>query len=514
MKRHSFQTFMWSLVALLATSGLLTSPAWAAKGYGKLDEMALDRWAKLREAERYQLNIAEKLYREQNWKAALGEYEKFVELYQNSEGASFAQLKWAMCQVQLKKLNTAVKDGYQTVIDYWPESAEAVAAAYLIGRTYKDMGDMAPAKKGYQAVLTKHADEVVAVLSKVDLAEIARIEQDRPRRVTILKDLVFNSPRTGDAARHCVEASRTLAALNFEDGGFTDGKASLETTFKEPDLAGQIATYIRAPLQQLMNASDTKDRAAKVADAAIAYFKTQFPASAKTDADKARTKTLTYYTADMHSLVSRATDAQQLYEKLLREMGNEDDILSQYASWYKSQGKRDDARATYGRMKSPIDAKSNIAYSYWEEGKYALTVPIYEELIQLDTSNPKKWQWSLAEAYRHAGKHKEAIAAYQQCENYPTNLQHMALSYRALQQYKEALAVYFQILGSYESAAPNALLNIGYTQEASGQSEAAIKTFQQVCKRFPRSGESSQAHAHLNNKYNILFTFGGDKAEK
>src|SRR5439155_1327630 len=47
-----------------------------------LDTMALDRWAKLREAERFQLNAAERLYREQQWKAAADEYEKFLKLYE------------------------------------------------------------------------------------------------------------------------------------------------------------------------------------------------------------------------------------------------------------------------------------------------------------------------------------------------------------------------------------------------------------------------------------------------
>ena len=48
--------------------------------------MALDRWAKLREAERYQLNIAEKYYREQQWKVAADEYEKFLKLYDKGAG--------------------------------------------------------------------------------------------------------------------------------------------------------------------------------------------------------------------------------------------------------------------------------------------------------------------------------------------------------------------------------------------------------------------------------------------
>jgi tetratricopeptide (TPR) repeat protein len=501
------------LAVALAVCTLAPVPARAAKGYEKLDEMSLDRWAKLRETERYQLNIAEKYYREQNWPVAAGEYEKFLTLYESSEGAPYAQLKWSHCQVRTKKLNTAVKDGYQTVIDYWPDSPEAVAAAYLIGRTYKDMGDTPQAKAAYQKVLESHADEMVAVLARLDLADLARIEQDRPKRIQLLKELVTGAPRTGDAGRQVVEASRTLAALQFEDGAFVDGQASLATSFKEPELANQVAQYIREPLSRQMSADETKDRGIKTADAAIAYFNGLRPAAPKDDAEKSRAKQLAYYAADMHRYVGRAAEAGDVYERLLKEFPGDDDVLVNYAEYLKGQRRRDEARQQYARMKNQIDAQSRTAWSWREEGKYAQALPIYEGLLTTDSANAAKWQWQLAETYRDAGKYKEAIAAYQQSDNMPANLQQIGNCYRALQQYKEAIGMYTQIVGAYEQSAPWAMLQIGYTQEQAGQSETAIKTFQNVCKRFPKSGEASQAHQHLNNKYKITVTLGGAKDE-
>ena len=38
-----------------------------------LEEMSLERWAKLREVERHQLQIAEKYYREKKWNVAISE---------------------------------------------------------------------------------------------------------------------------------------------------------------------------------------------------------------------------------------------------------------------------------------------------------------------------------------------------------------------------------------------------------------------------------------------------------
>jgi TolA-binding protein len=147
-----------------------------------LGEMSLERWKKLREAERYQLNIAEKYYRQPDYKVAITEYEKYLRLYEKSEAAPYAHLKWSLCLVQRRQQNTAIRDGFQSILEYWPESPEAVAAAYYIGSTYKSMGELAKAKKAYAHVLAKYPSHNVAVFARVDLADIARIEGDEKRR--------------------------------------------------------------------------------------------------------------------------------------------------------------------------------------------------------------------------------------------------------------------------------------------------------------------------------------------
>src|SRR5262245_19757690 len=166
---HGIGTRIWVLAGLLTVMQAQAGP---------LDEMSLDRWAKLREVERYQLNIAEKFWRESQWKVAADEYEKFLKLYDKSVGAPFAQLKWSMCQVNLRNLNTAIKDGFQSVIDYYPDSPEALTSALLIGRTYKNMGDLKAAKKAYEKLLKDNPKHYVAVLARADLVDIATTEKD------------------------------------------------------------------------------------------------------------------------------------------------------------------------------------------------------------------------------------------------------------------------------------------------------------------------------------------------
>ena len=55
-------------------------------GSTKIGEMSLDRWAKMREVERYQLNIAEKYFKEKKYDVAMSEYEKYLSLYEQSDG--------------------------------------------------------------------------------------------------------------------------------------------------------------------------------------------------------------------------------------------------------------------------------------------------------------------------------------------------------------------------------------------------------------------------------------------
>ena len=71
----------------LAAAAFLLACVAAVCPAGTLDEMSLERWAKLREAERYQMNIAEKYFRESQWKVALTEYDKFLSLHEESEVA-------------------------------------------------------------------------------------------------------------------------------------------------------------------------------------------------------------------------------------------------------------------------------------------------------------------------------------------------------------------------------------------------------------------------------------------
>jgi TolA-binding protein len=485
----------------------------ASSAFAALDELPVERWAKLREAERYQLNIAEKYYREQNWKVALAEYEKFLSLYEKSEGAAYAQLKWSLCQTNLRKLNTAIKDGYQSILDYWPDAPEAVSAAYLIGRTYKDMGEIDKAKKSYSAVMTSYPTHLVAVLAKLDLVSIAGTQQDTARQVELWKDLAFDTPRTVETAPHCANASCQLAVHDFLAGAFDDAVKALATSCTEAEMPYSIWYHARQPLWDLTGVAETKERGDKVAAAAVAYIQQRIPSELKDDQTKAMARQLWYYIAELNSYARHAAEVGQVYEKMLSIFGVDDDILGRLAGWFKANNRRDDARRTFARFTNQIEGQNQQAYMFREEQKWDQAIPIYKDLAARDAEHADRWHWEIAISYRDWGKYKEAIGVFRQTENYPENIKQMAWCHRQLGEFKEAIGLYRQVMAGHEPSAPWALLQIAYTEELAKQPEAAIKSFQQVCKKFPKTGEASQAHAHLQNQYKITATLGGAKDE-
>ena len=101
---------------------LLLSATIASAQLGHMEQIDTETFGKMREVERYQLKIAEKYYLKGEFKIALDEYEKFLTLYEKSPGAPYAQLMWSHSQVRLRKVNTAIRDGFRSVIDYWPDS--------------------------------------------------------------------------------------------------------------------------------------------------------------------------------------------------------------------------------------------------------------------------------------------------------------------------------------------------------------------------------------------------------
>ncbi|MBA4186727.1 MAG: hypothetical protein C0467_01790 [Planctomycetaceae bacterium] len=539
------------LVALAAFLVLALASAEAAGP--REHEMSIERWKKLKEAERFQLNAAERLYREKQFKAAADEYEKFLKLYETSEGAPYAQLKYSHCLVSLRKQNAAIKDGYQSLLDYFPDSPEAPIAAFLIAHTYRDIGDIKPAKKAYGKTITSYPSHVASVWARYDLAEIALKENDAETRLNLLRQLTFDVERKGLTVEPCVNAARLYTQLVFRAGNFDEGIKAFVTTCPEAQLTSHLLHPNLGALPQtihdLTGSTDeaTKKLGEKLADASAAWLKTRVAEGLKDPKTKPQAVESWYAVATVRQYARQPDKQKAVYDEMLAALGVDDHTLGLVAQWYKDNKQRELARATYAKFKDVAAGKAAIAHSFEEEqqwdkavaiyrelaadamtapkwlsaaawayrrgGKPDLAIAIYRDLLVSDAKNAAEYHFQTAETLYQAGRWKDCITAYRGTDRFPHNYQHMAAAHRRLKEYNEAITLYQQIIASSMSKDITAatFMDISRTQEEAGKKEDAIKTLKHVCDKFPKTPSGSQAHARLNEFYKIPVTLGGDK---
>ena len=513
-----------------------------------LEQIPVDTFAKMREVERYQLKVAEKYYNQGNYKVAAVEYEKFITLYERSLAAPYAQLMWSHCQVKQRKVYTAIRDGFRSVIDYWPESHEAVKASFLIGQSYKKVGELKNAEKAYKRTVVDHPTHYISVLAKWDLADIYRELNDQNQRVGVWENLTYKVKRTKQNNYYTTHASCYLGQHLFYQGDFTEGLKAFETTYKGAGLVRKLYQYGNSPISSLTGNQEKKVLGEKLANDLIEFIEKQMPADLKVKSNTALAREYFYTIANIHSLARRDAEGLAVYERLGKLIGVDDNLRGKQASWHRGRKRFGQARKFYGQYSDKSAGLLNIASTWRQEKKADNAISIYNQLVALDKDREgewlqlivetwrdvKKWDnaivtyqsllkvvperfgdwyWGIADCHQRSGRLPQAIQCYRQSDKYPSAYFAMASCHRRLKQYKEALILYHQARADNGSA-PNASIHIAYTYEEYGQKENAIKWFQQTCKLYPKNSLAAQSHAHLQNKYKISVTLGGANEKK
>ena len=275
-------------------------------------------------------------------------------------------------------------------------------------------------------------------------------------------------------------------------------------------------------------------------------MKVQALAALKDEKTKPRGIVTWYAVAEVRQKARQPDKQKVVFDEMLATLGVSDPLLSHIAEWYKANKQMDQARLTYAKYKDVTKGQSQIATTYLEEKQYDKAIEIYQNLALSDPKTAPTWLEAVAEAYRNAGKPdqaiavytgllatnavkasayhfqiaetlyraqrwKECITAYRGTDQFPHNYQHMAAAHLQLKQYDEAIGLYNQIVAASPAHASWATYQIASTHELAGRKDDAIKVFKQVCDRYPKSSEGSQAHTHLNEKYKIAVTLGGVK---
>lgn len=502
---------MKNTLSLLIALALLPAAADAAR-LTWLEQIPLESHGKMREVERYQMGIAEKYYIQEEYKVALDEYEKFLSLYESSTGAPYAQLMWSHCQVKLRKVNTGIREGFQSVVDYWPDSREAVLAAFLIGHSYQEIGEVEKAKAAYKLLMDTYPNDHVTVLAKVNLLDMATVAQNQEDQLTLLEELTYNTPRTEESIPHCEKASMTLATYYFNAADWPNGLKALESSFKDAKLGEKVYDQIRGPISALNGLEEDKPKAKDLALKAIDLLEKQIPVDMAEDANQALARDRLNRIAGLHQALVDNDAVIKTYERIGKVVGTDDALLGQIAGFYKGIQERDKARDTYRRYENQIEAERQIVYMLREENKLDEAIEGYRGLVDQDPDRIDEYLWAIAECFEGKNDWKNAIQTFRQVDRYPANYFRMAMCHRHLKEWTQAIQLYGQAKAD-DGSGPEALIQIAYTYEAAGQKENAIKTFQLTCRTHPKTSQASRAHAHLQTQYDITVTLGGAKDE-
>ncbi len=471
-----------------------------------LEHIPVATFEKMKELERYQMRIAEKHYTNGDFKTSLAEYEKFLTLYEKSPGAPYAQLMWSHSMMRLKKPKTALREGFQSVIDYWPGSEEAVIAAYCIADAYRTMGEVSDAKKAFHFLIKEYPVHVIAIRSRLDLLHYARLEKDDVSHLSILNDLTFKVARDEKSKAACEEASRELAQIHFFAQHFDEGKKALATTHEGDALFDAVYGMSATTVGHLLGKPETRTAALTLGDQLLNELRVE------SKRRPAIEKELIYRAADLNGTLGRPAEIWKLYNEIGERFERDDGLLGKMAAWYKARDKRTEARGIYSEFKDRVAGFKNIAGMDLEEGKIKEAIEVYRRLIEVDGDHADDHLWAIASCYEKLADWKKAIATYRQIDRFPDDYFSMAACHRQLKEPNEAIVLYNQIK-VVDNAAPEATLQIGFAYEESKEKEKAIRTFQLTCKRFPKTEQASKAHAHLQNEYNINVTLGGVEEE-
>ena len=514
-----------------------------------LEQMPLEAFAKLREIEKHQLKIAEKFYLKGEHKAAAAEYDKFLTLYERSSGGPYSLLMWAHCQVKLRLVNTAVRDGFKSVIDYWPESHEAVVSTFMIAKCHLLNGEPGKAGKAFAQLADDFPKHSLATLSRVEMLGIATTRKDKERQVELWTDIAYKTPKTKETASYRSSSARSLADHFFGENEFQKGVEALETYYDKnrADHVHAIHDVCNSVVSRIFRSSETKARAEKLGDGLISFVEQALPNDSQDKKDKARTRDLLERITSVHKSLDRDKQVLASYERMGKVLGMDDEILGSMASWHKGKKRVDQARSIYGRYKDQVNGRRAVARSYRDERNYEEAVRQYLSLIAMDKEREAEWQrdvvgtwrdaskwakaittyqtllkvdadrfseynWGIAECHEKLSKWKEAILSYRQTDKFPEAYFRMAECHRHLKKWNEGLILLNQAR-SHDEVADRAQHRIAQFYELSGQKEKAIKSFQVTCKKYPKSRYASISHAHLQTKYGISVTLGGAKDE-
>lgn len=208
---------------------------------------------------------------------------------------------------------------------------------------------------------------------------------------------------------------------------------------------------------------------------------------------------------DEAQLVMRSIDLGGMSDEQLRGMGD-------FAANYEAE---EGVLRYFARMKDS-NAAAKARFDYYKRRshrnrpfaeKALAEIPVLQKSPDYAGSD---LMWAKGELLREIGEHGEAIKAFRAANREPDTTWAVTDCMIAMKQYPQAIKT-VRDLESVSGQAPRASLKIADIHRISGDKPREVDQLRLVLKRYPKSGESSEAHRRLES-YGVALVGGEAEA--
>lgn len=194
-----------------------------------------------------------------------------------------------------------------------------------------------------------------------------------------------------------------------------------------------------------------------------------------------------------------------------------DEEISRYASLAAPYQEEAQILSYLARIKDPLFA-TKARFDYFLSRSHRNPPFMEKALAEIPElmKSPKYAEgliWTKATLLQGLGRHEEAIAAFRTANRQPDSTWEITNSLVALKQYDQAVKTVTELESVGGATASKAAFRVADIYRASGDKGREVTQLRSVMKRYPKSGESSEAHNRLES-YGVALTGGEAEAEK
>lgn len=212
----------------------------------------------------------------------------------------------------------------------------------------------------------------------------------------------------------------------------------------------------------------------------------------------------------------RMHDEAQAVLRSISPQGLSDEELVRLSSLIANYETEDAVLRSLSRIKDPLVA-TKARFDYYMERSHRNRPYMEKALAEIPAlkKSPahagEKLTWAEATLYQGLGRHEEAIKAFREANRQPDSTWEIKNCLVAMKQYPKAIQTMRELEGVGGNIAAKASLEIANIHRAAGDKSREVDQLRLVLKRYPKSGESSEAHHRLES-YGVALIGGESEA--